>query len=564
MSDRAAGAAPGDGGAGSAEDLARLLEAAEPDAPQALAGLARRLRHEERLDEAVSADGAHVPGDLELLASVPLTGVAHDSRDVRPGSVFVAIPGARVDGHAMALGAVAAGAVAVVVERLLPGLAVPQLVVEDSRRALATAACWWYGDPSHHLAVVGVTGTDGKTSTSRLVVSALGTAGLRTGMSSTAVLRVGGRDVANPVHATTPEAPEMQRLLRAMTNAGDRCAVVETTSHGLAADRVAGVAYDAAILTNVTHEHLEFHGTFEAYRAAKIRLFGALQTGDANPRKGPGGAGGNGAWPKSAVVNADDPSAPLFVAAARTAGARVVTYGESSGADVRLAGVEARPDGLLVEVDGPGGRMHVRVGLLGRFNAWNALAVVGLAEAVGLDLDAVLAGIADAPPVKGRMERVDRGQPFTVVVDFAHSPASLQLVLDELGTVAAAAGGGLIAVFGSAGERDVAKRPMMGRVAGERCRVVVATDEDPRGEDRVAILEQIAAGAEAVGLRRGEGLYLIPDRREAIARAFRLARAGDVVVLAGKGHETEIIGRDGAIPWDERAVAQEELDRLRG
>ena len=497
------------------------------------------------------------------LAAIPVSGVTHDSRLVRPGSVFVAIPGARVDGHAMAPAAVAAGAAAVVVEQPLPGLEVPQLVVEESRRALATASCWWYGDPSREMAVVGVTGTDGKTSTSRLAVSALEAAGYATGLSSTAVLRLHRRDIPNPVHSTTPEAPEVQRFLRAMVAAGDRCAVVETTSHGLAADRVAGVAYDAAILTNVTHEHLEYHGSFQAYRAAKLRLFASLAAGTSNPVKGPGGAGGPAAWPKSAIVNADDPSAPLFIEAARAAGARVLTYGMGVDADVRGFAVEQRPDGLLVDVDGPHGRMRVRVGILGRFNALNALAVLALAEAVGVDVDAALAGIATAPPVKGRMERVDRGQPFSVVVDFAHSPASLRLVLDELGQVAAAAGGGLLAVFGSAGERDVAKRPMMGRVAGERCRVVVATDEDSRGEDRLAILEQIASGAEEAGMRRGEGLHLVPDRREAIALAFRLARPGDVVVLAGKGHETEIIGPDGAAAWDERTVAEEELDRIR-
>jgi UDP-N-acetylmuramoyl-L-alanyl-D-glutamate--2,6-diaminopimelate ligase len=438
------------------------------------------------------------------------------------------------------------------------------VVVDDAQRALAPAACWWYGDPSHELAVVGVTGTDGKTSTCRLLTAALVAAGLTTGMSSTAALRIGGLDEPNPVHATTPEAPEVQRSLRAMALAGDRVAVLETTSHGLALDRVGGVAYDAAILTNVTHEHLEFHGSFEAYRAAKLRLFRELGPADVGAAKGPGGAPGVGAWPRTAIVNADDPSAGLFIEAARAARARVVTYGEAAGADVRAVRIDETADGLVADVDGPDGRMTLRLGLIGRFNAWNALAVVAFAEAVGLDLDAVLDGLASAPAVRGRMERVERGQPFTVVVDYAHSPASLRTVLDVLGPVATRGGGGVIAVFGSAGERDVAKRPMMGRIAGDRCRLVIVTDEDPRGEDREAILGEIAAGAEAAGRRRGEDLLVIADRRAAITAAFRAARPGDVVLLAGKGHETSIIGRDGPAPWDERRVAEEELDRIAG
>ena len=555
--------------------LARLLDAADPAEPRPVAGLATRLHHAGLLRGIVPASGEGgggadvgrdpVAGPVAAgsLAGVFARGMAYDSRRVVPGAVFVAVPGAHADGHAHAGDAVARGAVAVIVERPVAGIDVPQLVVDSSQRALAPCACWWYDDPSHGLAVVGVTGTDGKTSTSRLLVAALEAAGVHTGMSTTAIVRVGATEVPNPVHATTPEAPEVQRLLRAMTRAGDRCAVIETTSHGLALDRVAGVAYDAAIFTNLTHEHLEFHGSFEAYRAAKLRLFEALAVSDENPRKGPGGVTGPGAWPKTAVVNADDPAAPHVLRAAHAAGARVVTYGEGPGVDVRAIRIEQDATGLTADVDTPDGPRRMHLGLLGRFSVWNALAVLALAEGVGLDLDAALAGVASAPPVPGRMERVERGQAFTVVVDFAHSPASLRLVLDELRPVAAAAGGGLIAVFGSAGERDVAKRPMMGRVAGERCRAVVLADEDPRGEDPVAILEQIAVGAEEAGLRRGTSLHLEPDRRGAIALAFRLAGPGDVVVLAGKGHETEIIGRGAPVPWDERAVAEEELDRLR-
>jgi UDP-N-acetylmuramoyl-L-alanyl-D-glutamate--2,6-diaminopimelate ligase len=537
--------------------LAALLSAAEPHGARPIGGLIDRLHAAGCLRAVARAAGGATGATL-------VAGIAYDSRRVGPGMVFVAIPGAHADGHDHAAAAVRQGASAVLVERELPGLDVPQLVVDGTQRALAPAACWWYGDPSRDLAVVGVTGTDGKTSTCRLMTAALVAAGLPAGMSSTAALRIGGLDEPNPVHATTPEAPDVQRALRAMALAGDRVAVLETTSHGLALDRVGGVAYDAAILTNLTHEHLEFHGSFEAYRDAKLRLFRDLGSAASGPPKGPGGVLGTGAWPRSAVVNADDPSAGLFIEAALAANARVVTYGELAGADVRALRIAEGENGLVADVDAPSGRLTLRLGLLGRFNAWNALAVVALAEAVGLDLDAVLAGLATAPPVRGRMERLERGQPFMVVVDYAHTPASLRTVLDTLGPVAAGNGGGLIAVFGSAGERDVAKRPMMGRIAGERCRLVIVADEDPRGEDREKILAEIAAGAEDAGRRRGDDLLLIADRREAIAAAFRAARPGDVVLLAGKGHETSIIGRDGPVPWDERHVAEEELDRIGG
>jgi UDP-N-acetylmuramoyl-L-alanyl-D-glutamate--2,6-diaminopimelate ligase len=421
---------------------------------------------------------------------------------------------------------------------------IAQLVVEATRPALATAAAWWYGDPSRDLTVVGITGTDGKTTTSYLAVAALESAGRRTGMVGTIATRIGGSTDAHAVHATTPEAPELQAALRAMVDAGDDTVVLETTSHGLALDRVAEVAYDVAILTNVTHEHLELHGTWEAYRDAKVSLFSKL---------GPTGA---------AIVNVDDPSSGVFIGAARERRARVVTYGTEPAADVRATRVREDAAGLHASITTPAGDAELHVRLAGRFNVQNALAVVALGEVLGLDAAAVREGLASLDHVPGRMERVDHGQPFGVVVDFAHSPASLTTVLDLLAPAAAARGGGLIAVFGSAGERDTAKRPQMGRIAGERARLVVVTDEDPRGEDREAILDQIARGAEAAGKRRGQDLQLIADRRAAIEAAFEAARPGDIVLLAGKGHEQSIAGPRGDEPWDEVAVARETLTAM--
>jgi UDP-N-acetylmuramoyl-L-alanyl-D-glutamate--2,6-diaminopimelate ligase len=490
------------------------------------------------------------------LASTEVTGVTLDSRDVEPGSLFVAIPGQHLDGHDFAAAAIEAGATGLIMERPVPGVAAPQILVDAARKALASAAAWWCGDPSHELTVVGITGTDGKTTTAYLAVAALEAAGLPSGMIGTIATRIGGNTDAHAAHATTPEAPELQRTLRAMVDAGDRVAIIETTSHGLALDRVAAVAYDIAILTNITHEHLELHGTFEAYREAKLSLFDRLREARHLTKPQP--------VPATAIVNLDDPSAGLFIGTARDAGARVVTYGTEAAADVRATRIAEDASGLHIEVAGPRGPMTLDLRLSGRFNSHNALAVAALGDVLDLDPARIRAGMAALEVVPGRMERIELGQPFGVVVDFAHSPASLTTVLDLLAPAAAARGGGLIAVFGSAGERDTAKRPQMGRIAGERARLVVVTDEDPRGEDREAILDEIARGAETVGRRRGHDLLLIADRREAIAAAFEAARPGDIVLLAGKGHEQSIIGPDGEQPWDERAVAEELLSRMIG
>jgi UDP-N-acetylmuramoyl-L-alanyl-D-glutamate--2,6-diaminopimelate ligase len=525
--------------------IERLVAGAGPREPRPLAGLVALLDDAGLLAGPVAA----------ATAGQRVAGVTEDSRQSAGGRLFVAVPGFHVDGHDFAPRAAAAGAGAVIVERELPGLDVPQVVVRDARRALAVAAGWWYGDPSHRLGVVGVTGTDGKTTTSFLAAAALEAAGLRAGLVGTVETRVGGLRERHEAHVTTPGAPELQATLAAMADAGDEVAVLETTSHALELGRVLGVAYDAAAFTNLTHEHLELHGTFERYRAAKARLFSALAEGPANPRKTVGGR----PWPKLAVVNADDPNAGWFEAAATEAGARLLRYGWAEDADVRAVAVDEDARRLRVRYAAPSGEAAVDLRLAGRFNVHNALAVVALGEGLGLDAAAVREGLASVPGVPGRMERIAQGQPFSVIVDYAHSPASLQGVLDLLAPLADRGGGALIAVFGSAGERDTAKRAVMGRIAGERCRLVVATDEDPRGEDGAAIVAEIVGGAVAAGRTEGVDALGIPDRRAAIAAAFERARPGDVVLLAGKGHEPTILYATGAIPWDEAAVARETL-----
>jgi UDP-N-acetylmuramoyl-L-alanyl-D-glutamate--2,6-diaminopimelate ligase len=526
------------------DPYARLLAGGDPLGSRPLADLVARFRTAGRLRDAGPSEGS-------------VTGLAHDSRAVTPGTVFFAIPGDHVDGHAFVAQAAAQGALAAVVEHRVEGPSLPQLVVDRTLAALAVAASWWWAAPSADLGIVGVTGTDGKTSTSRLCASVLDAAGLRAGIISTVGGRIGGVDERRPPHVTTPHAPELQRALAAIRAAGDPVAVVETTSHGLALGRVDGVRYDIAILTNVTHEHLEFHGSWEAYRDAKRSLFARLAVSEANPPKATPG------WPRTGILNVDDPSFELFAETTRGAGAAVLSYGRGPGADLRLLSVDDDGRRLRITWDGPAGRREAALQLAGRFNAYNALAAAALGVAIDLDPDAVTAGLEGLTHVAGRMQRVELGQPFGVVIDYAHTPTSLGLVLDELASVAHPRGGELIAVFGSGGERDLEKRPMMGRVAAERCRLVIATNEDPRNEDPYRILEQIAAGAEAAGAVRGESLELLLDRTEAVTAAIRAARPGDVVLLAGKGHEHNILVADGAeIPWDERAAAEEAIRGL--
>lgn len=532
--------------------IADLLAAAETTEPAPLGGLIQRLEDGDTLRGA--RDGGRAIGPAAL-AHLPIRGVTDDSRAVRPGFLFVALRGLHVDGHEFVARAEAAGAAAAIVERPLPEVALPQLVVDSGQAAVADAAAWWYADPSLDLGIVGITGTDGKTTTSFLAVAALEAAGWFSGLIGTVATQIGAVREANSEHTTTPGAVDLQRALRAMVRAGNEVAVIETTSHGLAADRVRGIDYDAAILTNLTHEHLEFHGTWEKYRDAKLSLFERLAV-LVSPVKE------SLTWPKAAIINADDPNAGAFIGVAQEAGARILTYGTDPDADVRATHIEEDAHRLRVDFIAPSGAARLDLRLAGRFNVHNALAVVALGEALRLDPAAVRRGLEGVTGVPGRMERLEAGQPFGVVIDYAHSPASLEKVLGLLAPLAAARGGGVIAVFGSAGERDTAKRPMMGRIAADRTRLVIVTDEDPRAEDSMAILEDIARGAEHGGKQRERDLFLIVDRAAAIAAAFELARPGDIVLLAGKGHERSIIGPAGPVAYDERETALAALAAL--
>lgn len=468
-----------------------------------------------------------------------VSGVSHDSRLIRPGDLFAALRGGDFDGHAFAKDAVQRGAIALLVETPVD-LPLPQIQTANSRAALAKAAAVIFGRPSDAIGVIGVTGTDGKTTTAHLVDHILRESGLRTGMIGTVAIRASGAEELHASRQTTPESSDIQRYLRQMVDAGSAWAVLEATSHGLAMHRLDEVRFRIGAVTNVTHEHLDFHGTRADYLRAKAILLERV-----------GAEGG------IAVVNADDPGAMEIAPFA--AGASVLSY-SPSGRDAELQALDVRcsPTGSTFQLDaGDSGRVAVRLPVIGEFNVANALCAAGIVFAAGVRLEKIAGALATAPSVPGRMAQIEMGQPFSVVVDYAHTPHSLEKVLRLLRSLHP--DGRLIAVFGSAGERDVQKRPVQGRVAAELADITMITSEDPRYEDADEIIAQIAAGAEAAGAVVGATLYCQTDRREAIRLAIKLARPGDCLLLAGKGHEVSIIwGREKA-PWDEAAVARELL-----
>jgi UDP-N-acetylmuramoyl-L-alanyl-D-glutamate--2,6-diaminopimelate ligase len=471
----------------------------------------------------------------ERVVGVPageIAGLTAHGAEVEPGSVFFAIPGGTHDGWTFVPEAASRGALAVVAERETPGLAIPQLIVADARHAVADAADAWYGRPSEQLRVYGITGTDGKSTTAFLAVGILLAAGRRPGLVGTVDTRVGDQQMASTSRTTTPEALELQRMLADMVEAGNDSVVIEATSHGLAQARVRNCRFAVGVVTTITSEHLEFHRTLGAYRAAKAILVQAAPV---------------------AVLNRDDDT---FAYLQDRAAGTVISYGIDAEADIRATALDLGPRGSRFHVTGPRWSGPVTIQLPGSFNVSNALAALGLAEAEGLDPEQAAAALAEVRGVPGRMERIDLGQPFGVIVDYAHTADSLAKVLRELRPLTA---GRLIAVFGSAGDRDRTKRPTMGRVAGELADLVVVTDEDPRTESPPEINGEIAQGARDAGARERETLWVIDDRRSAIAHALRMAQAGDMVLLAGKGHEPSIIYGDDRRWWDEREVARQEL-----
>ncbi|WP_376789558.1 UDP-N-acetylmuramoyl-L-alanyl-D-glutamate--2,6-diaminopimelate ligase [Thermoflexus sp.] len=478
-------------------------------------------------------------GDPEILE------VVTDSRRVRPGALFVAYRGLQHDKHAFIPDALARGASAVVGERPREEVPIPESIpyveVPSGREALAWLCAAFWGFPSRRLLLIGVTGTDGKTTTVNLIHSILTAAGRQAGMISTVNAVIGDRVYDTGLHTTTPEAPDVQRYLAEMIEAGLTHAVLETTSEGLAQHRVTACDFDIAVLTNLTHEHLYFHGTWENYRAAKARLFEMLKT---SADKG---------FPKTAVLNAEDPSYDYF---RRIPADRYLSYALERPADLTVEDLRFEPDRTRFRLWTPAGAISVETTLVGAYNVANILAAAGVGIALGLPLEAIAEGVQRLRGIPGRMERIDEGQDFLAIVDFAHTPNALEQALK---TARRMTSGQVIVVFGSAGLRDVQKRGMMGRVAGRLADRIVITAEDPRTEDLETILEAIAEGIRAEGRVEGMDFWHIPDRAEAIRFAVGLARTGDLVIACGKGHEASICYGTVEYPWDEREVMRAAL-----
>jgi UDP-N-acetylmuramoyl-L-alanyl-D-glutamate--2,6-diaminopimelate ligase len=477
-----------------------------------------------------------------------VTAVTYASNDVVPGAAFAAIRGRKTDGHRYISDALLRGALLVVGEDPTPsGFPADRtyIRVADTRRALGALSARFYGHPTHGMEVIGVTGTDGKTTTANLIEAILAGSGKRTGLMSTVEFKIGSERWPNNTRFTTLEAPDVQKLLKQMADQGVEAAVVETTSSGLELQRVFGVEYDIAVITNITSEHLEVHGTVENYRRAKAMLFEAV---DPARTKSP-------AVPHACVLNADDASFEYLQPFCR---APILSYGiQPTAADIRASQLHLEPSGSHFQVTFPDGeRVSVDTPLVARFNVSNCLAALSVGYLHGVAPEAMALALVNFPGVSGRMERIEAGQDFTVIVDYAHTAESLANVLGVLRPVTT---GRLIAVFGSAGERDLVKRPEMGAIAARLADYSVITDEDPREEDAASILHDIAAGAMEVGALEGQDFVCIVGRRLAIATAFGMARPGDTVLLAGKGHEQSlVIGRE-KVPWDDRVVAREEL-----
>ncbi len=467
---------------------------------------------------------ALAPSEVAGGRPVTIGDLAYDTRSVSAGALFFCVRGKRVDGHDLAWEAIERGATALVVERLLD-VDVPQLLVPSTRESMAVAADVFFGEPTKELELAGVTGTNGKTTTAFLLHSILAAAGRKPGLVGTVEWEIGGERRAAPF--TTPEAIDLQRLFREMLGAGDRSAAVEASSHGAALRRLDRVRFDALVFTNLSQDHLDLHGTMEEYFAAKRRLF-------MGPLPPPAAVYVGDEWGRRLADDLEDRHrAPL------------VTFGLEVGAEIRAEGLALDAHGSRFRAAG----IDIETRLRGPFNVENVLGAVAAGLLLDLDEDAIAEGIAAVTGVPGRFEAIDEGQPFAVVVDYAHTPDSLATVLSAARGLGP---GRVIVVFGAGGDRDRGKRVLMGKVAAELADVTIVTSDNPRSEEPLAIIQDVLQGT-------GVDVEIDPDRRSAIARAMAVAAEGDVVVIAGKGHEQgqEIAGV--VHPFDDRTIAREAL-----
>jgi UDP-N-acetylmuramoyl-L-alanyl-D-glutamate--2,6-diaminopimelate ligase len=521
------------------------------------------------------------PADIP---DIPITGIAIDSRALKPGNLFVALKGGSSDGHDYIANALANGAAAVVGEQDVAQIApstslrtsnlrdtgqignLTYIRLGDSRQALTFLAAAFYDWPGRLLTVIGVTGTDGKTTTTNLIYKILLAAGIKAGMVSTVNAVIGDDVLDTGFHVTTPDAHDVQGYLARMVDAGLTHVVLETTSHGWAQHRVDACEFDVGVVTNITHEHINEHGSYENYRAAKARLFESLEKTLPKPH-------GN---PRLAVINRDDRSFEYLNGFIKT---KKLNYGLQDSADVRAEAVHYSPSGIRFTAASKDFRVDVTSPLVGAYNVSNCLAALTASiYGLGIAPEVAARGIASLEGIPGRMERIDLGQPFTAIVDFAHTPNALKVTLeaareilekmkDESDALSLSKGGKkgrVIVAFGSAGLRDKEKRRMMAEVAAEYADLSVLTAEDPRTESLAGILEEMAAGATTRGGREGESFWRVPDRGEAIRFAVRMARPGDILLSCGKGHEQSMCFGNVEYPWDDRTAMRAALSELLG
>ncbi len=484
----------------------------------------------------------------ENIPDVEITGIAIDSRAVKPGYLFVAMQGGSVDGHTYIPKAIENGAVAIIGEA--GRFSNPTYIgLENPRHALTYLAAAFYNFPARKLTVIGVTGTDGKTTTSNIIHKILTAAGIRAGMISTVNAVIGDEVLDTGFHVTTPDAHDVQRYLARMVDSGLMHVVLETTSHGWSQHRVDACEFDVGVVTNITHEHFDEHGSYENYRAAKARLFSSLER---TKEKAPGSS-------RLAVINRDDRSFEFLDEFIKT---KKLNYGLGDSADVRAVDVVYGSSGIEFSAVSNDFHVNVRSDLVGAYNVSNCLAALTASVyGLGVDPDVAARGIASLEGIPGRMEQIDLGQNFTAIVDFAHTPNALKVTLEAGRKMTK---GRVISVFGSAGLRDKEKRRMMAETSVELADLSILTAEDPRTESLDGILEEMAAGARSKGGREGETFWRIADRGEAIKFAIRLAREGDIVLSCGKGHEQSMCFGKTEYLWDDRTAMRAALSEFLG
>ena len=487
---------------------------------------------------------------MKDVPDISVNGISIDSRAVKPGQLFVAMTGGTVDGHNYIQKAIEKGAVAVVGEKAVDGLSVPYIRLENTRQALTWIAGAFHEWPGRKLTVIGVTGTDGKTTTTNLLHRILLTANIKAGMISTVNAVIGDEVLDTGFHVTTPDAHDVQGYLAKMVDAGLTHVVLETTSHGWSQHRVDACEFDIGVVTNITHEHMNEHGNYENYRAAKARLFSSLEITLDKPQ-------GN---PRLGVINRDDVKSFVFLN--YFIKVNKLNYGMDEDADIRAVDIAYSPSGIHFAAQSRDFQVDVTSKLVGAFNVSNCLAALTAAVyGLGIEPEVAALGIASLQGIPGRMERIDKGQNFTTIVDFAHTPNALKSSLEAARTMTS---GRVISVFGSAGLRDKEKRRMMAETSAGLADLTVLTAEDPRTESLDGILEEMAAGARFRGGVEGETFWRVPDRGEAIRFALKLARPGDIVMSCGKGHEQSMCFGQTEYLWDDRTAMRAALAEYLG